>query len=121
MGIKFQNIDLYGVGIKLNMKGREEFKTVGGACVSLLLILMVTMYTAYRGAEMAIRYNTQFNDISESIGSENVTIPFWSFAINNASSDQKHGNWSATLDGNPLVIGFCDELWCIKNVTLNQS
>lgn len=63
MTTRFSNFDLFGIGIKFNLRGQEEFKTNGGAFVSILLIFTVTLFAVYRAVILATITNTSFNDI----------------------------------------------------------
>ena len=45
---KFKEIDIYGEQIALTYKGESSFKTSPGAIMSLIVILMMLAFTAYK-------------------------------------------------------------------------
>ena len=45
---KFKEIDLYGEKVSLTYKGEQTFKTMPGAIVSVIVILVILAFSIYR-------------------------------------------------------------------------
>jgi hypothetical protein len=45
----FKNFDMYGEPITLQYKGEDKYKTNVGACVSILLLIMILAYSLSKG------------------------------------------------------------------------
>jgi hypothetical protein len=45
---KFKEVDLYGEKVSLTYKGEQSFKTMPGAIVSVIVILVILAFSIYR-------------------------------------------------------------------------
>ena len=58
-----RDLDLFAVPVNLKYKGKSKFGTSVGGCLSLLLILLFTVYSGYTLHEMIVKPALQNNSV----------------------------------------------------------
>lgn len=88
---RVKKLDFFGTRIRLNIDGQENFRTIGGAMISILLLASVLVYASYKFLLMATFSNTNLFSF---------TSPADDFLITSIRMGVGSGNlgtWVATL------------------------
>lgn len=64
MGDSFKSFDWFGQTINLRYKGEEEFKTIVGASMSYLLVMVLLGFGIFKAFYLFNRYNPEIYKVS---------------------------------------------------------
>ena len=53
----FKGIDMYGESVHINYQGHEKYKTIYGALVTLVVIFIMTFYSAFKLKKLILMEN----------------------------------------------------------------
>ena len=85
----FKKLDFYPEDISFRESGDESFKSVFGACISLLIVFMVLIYATSKAQILFLKEDTKYSEYEKENALEdkdyyyNETEFFFSFALGN--------------------------------------
>ncbi|CDW73064.1 UNKNOWN [Stylonychia lemnae] len=120
---KFKGFDWFGQSIQLTYKGEDSYKTIIGASVSFVLILVLLGFSIFKAYNMLNRVNPEFSRVSliRDMTQEEIFLPQLSgfdFAFGlNEDLDPRIGHFTVKQFGLYQTAAKDSEGRTIKNIT----